>query len=107
MRLIKSHADQEKKLPSLPIIDIIDKWVHAQTRFHLADTDGYKEMLDGVARAAKQDTMNVLVQLRADYAQEWIGTDAVGNLKEHPVTYDYLISVALLKLAAQDGGSTA
>lgn len=42
---------RELKLPPLSVIDAIDKWVHAQTRFHLPDTDEYKEMLDAIATA--------------------------------------------------------
>lgn len=46
--------DEERKLPPLAIIDAIDKWVHSQTRFHIADTDGYEVMLTEVAQATKQ-----------------------------------------------------
>lgn len=55
MQLIAQHQQpkpkQEKRLPSLDVIEIIDSWIHKQTHFHLPDMDGYREMLDEVAKS--------------------------------------------------------
>lgn len=75
---------EKEELPSLAVIDAIDKWVHKQTRFHLVDTDGYREMLTDVAAAIEQQRsreiaetkMTLLTSLKAEADRPF------GNVKQ-------------------------
>ncbi len=68
--------EARKTIPPLGMIDILDKWVHEQTRFHQPDTDNYNAMLAQLAmwpaselRRMKKQTASNIFSLAHEYAQ--------------------------------------
>lgn len=82
------EPEQETRIPPLKVIEIIDSWIHKQTRFHLPDMDGYREMLDAVAKSIEQPKPKLYTQAEveakvaearldtAKHLQEWFMSDA-------------------------------
>lgn len=56
-----TNSPEERRLPPLQVIDVIDKWIHQQTRFHLTDTDNCQEMLAELADVITTERTKALV----------------------------------------------